>query len=118
MSARTNVENVDFTVAAGAVPTHFVVWLRGVAKAIGVVSNAPAALMADQFYRFPPGTLRIEVPEGDFTASGAADAVDSVLSAETQVSLHTGAPGVDGSDNEATSAGDRTVVRANGWAVA
>ena len=121
MATASNTANVDFAaaaVSAGEDATHFAVWRGGVAKATAAISTDPDATMAGQFYRFPAGTLELEIPAGDITPSGAADALNGILSGETQVSLHNGAPGDDGSAKELTSAATRATIPADGWTVA
>ena len=121
MAVASNTANVDFApraVAAAEDATHFGVWRDGTLKAAGAISTNPDAITAQQFYRFPAGTLEIEIPQGGLTASGAGDAVNGVLSGETKVSLHNGAPGDDGSQSELTAAATRATVPVNGWTVA
>ena len=123
MATASNTANVDFAadaVTAGEDATHFGIWRAGALKAKGALGTDPAPITAQQFYRFPAGTLEVEIPAGDVASSGATDAVNGVLPAasEHQVSLHDADPTDDGSAAELTTAGSRATVPAGGWTVA
>jgi len=122
MAIASNTANVDFAPGAVAVAedaTWFGVWRNGVLKFRAAITGNPDPITAQQFYRFPPGTLEFEIPTGVATASGATDAVDGVLPAasEHQVSLHDADPTDDGSAAELTAAATRATVAAGGWTV-
>ena len=123
MAIASNTANVDFApaaVSAGEDATWFGVWRAGVLKFRVAITGNPDPITAQQFYRFPAGTLEFEIPTGVATASGATDAVNGVLPAasEHKVSLHDADPGDDGSAAELTTAATRATVVAGGWAVA
>ena len=123
MAVASNTANADFApaaVAAAEDATWFGVWRAGVLKFRALITGNPDPITAQQFYRFPPGTLEFEIPTGAATASGATDAVNGVLPAasEHKVSLHNADPTDDGSAAELTTAATRATVAAGGWTVA
>ena len=105
-------------VASGEDATHFAVWRDGAVKARAAINTDPAPITAGQFYQFAAGRLEIELPAGALSPGGAVDALNGVLSAETQVSLHSGDPGEDGSAHELTTVATRAPVPADGWTIA
>ena len=124
MAIASNTANTDFApgaVAAAEDATWFGVWRAGVLKFRALITGNPDPITAQQFYRFPPGTLEFEVAAGAaVTASGATDAVNGVLPAADphKVSLHNADPTDDGSAAELTTAATRATVAAGGWTVA
>ena len=123
MAVASNTANADFApgaVAAAEDATWFGVWRAGVLKVRALITGNPDPITAQQFYRFPAGTLEFEIAgTGAATASGATDAVNGVLppAVAHKVSLHNADPTDDGSAAELTTEATRATVAAGGWTV-
>lgn len=120
MADRSNTATIQFPTptAAWADPTHFGIWTASSGGSFlggeALTTNVDAPSTGDDV-EFGAGNLTVEIPDGDFTATGAGRGLDGFLAGTLYISLHSGAPGNNGADELSGGGYARVAIAAAGW---